>query len=267
MRARLVPLLLALLLAGCAADPPEAGPSPRVLAALGDSITRAANAAGFGERPASSWATGHDAEDGVRSLAERLVEASPGLSGNVHNLAQSGATMRDLPRQARLAVERGADAVVVLLGANDLCRDAPTPVDEFRASFREGAGILRDGLPGGAAVYVVGFPNVTAVWDAGKDSEEARNRWRAVQPCPAILGEGATDEDRAARAAHAEAMLAALMAEAGAFGFATDGGAAYRSEVELAHLARADAFHPSLAGQAALADVAWDASPWAPRDR
>lgn len=252
-------VLLAVLLAGCAAPADEAG--FRVLVALGDSITRAANAAGPGERPASSWATGHDAEDGVWSLAERLVNGSPRLSGNVHNHAQSGATMADLPRQAALAVDARADVVLVLLGANDAC--GGTPVDAFRARFRAGAEALRDGLPDDAVVYVVSFPNVTALWDAGKDSAEVRERWRALGACPDALGGSATNESRAAVAARVEALNRVLMEEAAAFGFATDGLAVARSPVEPAHLSRVDAFHPSLVGQARLAEVAWGAGPFA----
>ncbi|HWH08620.1 MAG TPA: GDSL-type esterase/lipase family protein [Candidatus Thermoplasmatota archaeon] len=258
----LVPAVLALL-AGCAADAPE--PAPRVLAALGDSITRALNAAGPGERPASSWATGHDAADGVLSLAERLVAQAPGLSGNVHNLAQSGARMDDLPRQARLAVDARADAVVLLLGANDACASPMTDEAAFRAGFRAGAQVLRDGLPDDAVVYVASFPNVSALREAAWESAEVRERWRLGRPCAEVLDENATHERRAQTAARVEALNRALMEEAASFGFATDGLAVFRSEVEAAHLSRVDAFHPSLAGQAALADVAWDASPWAQR--
>lgn len=258
--------VLCLALAGCS-TPAERTEEVRVLAALGDSITRAANAAGPGERPAASWATGHDARDNVWSLAERLVNASPGLSGNVHNFAASGAAMRDLPAQARRAVDAGADAVVLLMGANDACRgrvEDMTSVEDFRVSFAEAADALR-GLPEGAVVYVVGVPDVTAVWDAGKDNPAVRERWRAVGACPVVLGESATDADRAEVAARVEAFNRALTEESARRGFATDGLAVFRSGVAVEHLSPFDAFHPSLAGQAALADVAWAASPWAER--
>lgn len=245
-------------------EPPEL---PRVVVALGDSITRAANAAGPGERPASSWATGHDARDGVSSFAERLVLEGADLSGNVHNFARSGASVADLPRQADLAVEANADLVLVLVGANDVCRasvEEMTSVDEFRASVREAGTRLRAGLPE-AVVMVVSFPDVGVLWDLGKESPSARERWRDVGVCPALLGEGATEEERDAVRERGRELNAALMEEAEALGFATDGLAVFRAGFEPAHVSSFDHFHPSLAGQAALAEAAWAASPYVER--
>lgn len=250
--------------AGCAAPDPQPA-LPRVVVALGDSLTRATNAAGPGERPAASWATGHDSGDVVESFAERLFAAGAPLSGNVRNLATSGATMRDLEAQARGAVDLRADLVLVLMGANDVCRGSVaemTSVEDVRARFRAAASVLRDGLPD-ATVYVVSVPDVGALYEAGKDDAVARERWRTLRVCPSLLDESNSEADRDAVQARAAAVHDVLMEEARGFGFATDGGAVRGAEVRLGHVSSFDAFHPSLAGQAAMAEVAWRAGPYA----
>lgn len=238
------------------------------MAAIGDSVTRAVNAAGPGERLASSWATGHDAGDGVDSIAERLVAREPALSGRVHNLAQNGAGIRAFAEQAQRAVDADAELVVVLLGGNDACRATAaqmTPLDAFRAEAEAGARVLAEGLPSDATVLVVSIPDVHALWEAGKENPVMRDRWRTFRPCPTILGDATSDEDRAAARDRLAGYNAILAETAEAYGFAWDGGAVHREPVRLTDVSSFDGFHPSLVGQARLADAVWAASPYAQR--
>lgn len=257
--------LVLALLAGCAT--PTAA-YPDVMAALGDSITRAVNAESPGERPASSWATGHDALDGVDSLAERLVRMGAPLSGNVHNFAVSGARARDLPAQARQAVDVQAGFVTILAGANDACaRDVAsmTSADDFRASLTETLRILDDGLDKDAQVLLVSVPDVVALHDAGKDDATRRSRWDALRPCEVVFSPEASDADRAAVRARIAAYNAIIEEVGSASGARTDGGAVHAAGVRLSDVSRVDGFHPSLTGQARLADVAWNATAYAHR--
>jgi hypothetical protein len=80
---------------------------PERMAAVGDSITRAADVCcWYGDHPANSWSTGAASWDGVRSHYERLLPLDPDIAGRNFNLAVSGARMSDGPRQAQAAVDR-----------------------------------------------------------------------------------------------------------------------------------------------------------------
>lgn len=263
-------LLVSLLAAGCAAPEPEPRTLerlPRSVAALGDSITTAANAAGdtLGDRPAASWATG-SAADVVESQYERLLRLEAGIRNQAHNLAASGARVSDLDRQAEEAVRLRAQLVVVLIGANDACAssvDRMTSAEAFLAAFRVAAERLEEDLPEDAVVYVVSIPDATRLWDLFRDDPQARAVWRAYGVCRSVLAENATDADRAAVRERIEAYNAVMRGEAEARGFHHDGGAVFREEVRREDVSTLDYFHPSLSGQARLAEVAWRAGPYA----
>lgn len=262
-------LLLPLLVAGCAAPdaPEEPPPLPGSMAALGDSITRATNANPSGDRPEHSWATGANASDGVDSHYERLRAREPGIRNQAHNLARSGATVQALRAQAEEAVRLRVDYVVVQVGANDACAaslDAMTPEDAFRDRLRSALDAL-ERLPDGAVVYLTSIPDVTGVWEAYRDDETARGVWRSFGVCPVALSDAATDADREAVRERIRAYNDALREEAEARGFRHDGGAVFEAEFDEEAISALDFFHPSLHGQARLAERTWAAGPYADR--
>lgn len=261
---RRAPLVVLLLLAGCAA--PEAGPVPLPdgVAVLGDSISRAMNADGerVGDAPQSSWATGADPADGVASHLERLRALQPSVEVVGFNDARSGARMSELPRQADEAVRQKAPYVLVLMGANDACArtvEGMTSEATFRAQFAAAADRLRD-LPARAVVVVASVPDVTKLAEVYAQNETARAFWRAFDVCPSALGDAG---DPAAVRARIEAYNAALAEESRARGFRWDEGRVFEETYEAEQVSSVDFFHPSLAGQARLAEITWALSPWA----
>lgn len=237
------------------------------MVAIGDSITRAMNPADerFGDQPHSSWATGSVAGDGIVSHLERLSLLVPDIGERSLSVARSGARMSDFERQARAAVAAEPEYVTVLLGANDACASSVasmTEVETFRAQFRAGAQVLAEELPEGARVYVLSVPDVTALWDVAHEDQAARWVWGFFGICPSVLDSDATEADRAAVRARVVAYNGVLAEESARFGFAHDGGAVFEAKVRPEDVSSLDYFHPSLAGQARLAEASWAAGPW-----
>ncbi|GAA0370796.1 SGNH/GDSL hydrolase family protein [Micromonospora gifhornensis] len=244
--------------------------SPKVVAALGDSITT-----GFGsclvltscER--NSWSTGSGLR--VDSHYRRLLDRNPGLRDKAYNHARPGARAAALAGQAEAAVRDRADYVTVLIGANDACRgtiEAMTPVPEFRAEVDRGLRVLRDGRPK-ARVLVVSIPNLYRLWEVGHDDSRAARAWRRGV-CPALLADPTSTAaaDRARRAAFKERVAAynrQLSAACRAYGSRCryDGGAVHRVKFDLDLVNPLDYFHPNTAGQSRLAEVTWRSSGYA----
>src|SRR5829696_9233487 len=140
--ARIVVLALLVVLAGLVAQPAWAAPPlPSSMAAIGDSITRAADVCCYyGDHPGQSWSTGYTSYDGIASHYERIRQLNSAITGHGYNDAVTGAKMSAAPGQATQAVGQGARYVTILLGANDLCTSSPstmTSPDSFRASFSQ----------------------------------------------------------------------------------------------------------------------------------
>lgn len=258
-------LLVALLLVGPAALASHV-PLPDVMAALGDSITMATNTSGakFGDHPENSWSTGYSSTDGVKSHYERLLALNGKMRNNNYNDAKSGAKMADLAGQADQAVGQGAQYVTVLMGANDVCASSPdtmTPVDTYRAQFRAAADKLASGLPTGAEVYVVTIPDIYQLWYILKDDSKARNVWKTFKICQSMLSESNTEEDRQFVRQRNIDFNAVLEQESASYGFRFDGGAVFDTTFVKSDVSSLDYFHPSLKGQAKLADVTWSVGP------
>ncbi len=232
------------------------------MAALGDSMTRAyAVCGGFGDCPEASWATGD--RGGLDSHAQRL-----GLEGDAaRNLAVSGATVSDLPEQARRAVEARVDYVTVLIGANDACAPdeaAMTPVAGFGRDFDAAMDILARGLPE-ATVLVVSVPDLLRLWAVGKDDPQVLARWDAgvCQSMLADAGSEAEDaRDRRDRVRRRVSDYNAAMDRSCRRHprCRTDGGAVFAYDFSLGMVSELDYWHPSEEGQRTLAEVTWRAA-------
>lgn len=254
-------VLFLVLLTGCAAPAVERG-LPDSIAVLGDSISRATNAKGdsFGEYPAHAWATGSDPADGVLSHYERLRALDPSLDIVPFNDARSGARASDLARQAEEAARQRAQYVVILIGANDACASPPTTPEDFARAVEAAADRL---APLDAQVYVASVPNVAQLARLYADDATARAVWEAYGVCRGVLGPGA---DLDAAEARIREYNDALERIADARGWARDGGAVFGTAYGRADVSSVDFFHPSLAGQARLAEATWKAGPYASRD-
>lgn len=242
-------------------------PFPRTLAAIGDSITRAANVepGKIGDDPRRSWATG-EGDDDVDSLVERIRNASDVDTRGV-NVAFSGARMVDAPAQAAKAVDAGADVVTIELGANDVCAPdvaAMTQPADYERHLRAAMDTLMTGLPE-AHVLVLSIPDVASLRGVLGDDARARLVWRTFRICGSVLTEGAGQAELdavRARTVELNEVLASVCDEHDRCRH--DAGAAFRHRFDADDVSSLDYFHPSIAGQQAFAEVAWRASWWGP---
>ncbi|MEU6687431.1 SGNH/GDSL hydrolase family protein [Streptomyces sp. NPDC046832] len=236
--------------------------SPASVAAVGDSITRGFDACDvLSDCPEASWATGASPE--VDSLAVRLLGRT-GAAERSWNYAVTGARMADLPGQVARAVRRAPQLVTVMVGANDACRSTPsamTPVSAFRADFEDSLKSLRKALPK-AQVFVASVPNLKRLWSEGRTSPLGKQVWK-LGICPSMLGDADALDSAATlrretvqkRVEDYNKVLEEVCAEDERCRY--DGGAVYDYRFGTAQLSRWDYFHPSVNGQARLAEIAY----------
>ncbi|MEU5098837.1 SGNH/GDSL hydrolase family protein [Streptomyces sp. NPDC020996] len=236
--------------------------SPASIAAVGDSITRGFDAcAVLADCPEVSWATGTSPQ--VDSLAVRLLGKAKAAERS-WNYAVTGARMADLPGQMARAVTRRPQLVTVMAGANDACRastDAMTPVADFRADFEEAMATLRKALPK-AQVYVSSVPDLKRLWSQGRTNALGKQIWK-LGLCPSMLGDADALDSAATlrrdtvrkRVEAYNAVLGEVCAKDRRCRF--DGGAVYAYRFGTGQLSHWDWFHPSVDGQARLAEIAY----------
>jgi lysophospholipase L1-like esterase len=295
-------ILVAAIVAVCVAlalavAPASATQPPRVMAALGDSITRAYNSSGPGcpsgpglDCRENSWATGTN--PAVDSQLQRLEAMHPGPVV-AYNDAVSGARAGGLLPQAEVAAGQDPDYVTIEIGANDACAETPTPLATFREQVEAALDALVASDP---RVYVemASIPDINklhALFTSPPDPN-ALTRWAAFNVCQGLLANPLSDApaDVERRAAFRDLVIAYNDALARACaGFKRcryDGGAVFDSSFTTADVATvldtegldvfpfnvvpvigpgyanstADYFHPSLQGQARLAEVTWNAT-------
>jgi lysophospholipase L1-like esterase len=241
------------------------------MASTGDSITRAFNTGliPFTDAPWNSWSTGP--RPYVQSHYRRILAVNPAIFGRHFNNARSGAEMGDLAGQMRAVNTQQVEYITVLMGANDACASseaAMTPVEEFAAQFRAAMDTVSTGSPR-ATVYVVSVPDVYRLWLIEHENPSARLAWRLTGFCRSMLANpGSTapaDEARRQRVRQRivdyNSVLATVCAEYAMCRF--DGNAVFNYPFERRHVSTRDYFHPSLEGQRALAEVTWNAGPFA----
>ncbi|MFE7860735.1 SGNH/GDSL hydrolase family protein [Streptomyces sp. NPDC101209] len=236
--------------------------SPSSVAAVGDSITRGFDACTvLSDCPEVSWATGSSTE--VDSLAVRLLGRTKAAERS-WNFAVTGARMADLPGQITRAVARKPQLVTVMVGANDACRvstAAMTPVADFRSDFEDALATLRKALPK-TQVYVASVPNLKRLWSQGRTNALGKQVWK-LGICPSMLGDAdALDPAATLRRntvqKRVEEYNQVLREECGKDRRCRfDGGAVYAYRFGTAQLSHWDWFHPSVNGQARLAEIAY----------
>ncbi|NUU21876.1 MAG: SGNH/GDSL hydrolase family protein [Streptomycetaceae bacterium] len=236
--------------------------SPASIAAVGDSITTGFDACTvLSDCPEVSWATGGSAR--VDSLAVRLL-GKANASRHSWNYAVTGARMTDVAGQMAQAVRREPELVTVMAGANDACRDttgAMTSVAEFRTQFEDAMGTLRDALPK-AQVFVASVPDLMRLWEQGRNNPLSKQVW-GLGICPSMLSEpdsltAAANQRRATVQERVEAynkVLEEVCAKDRRCRF--DDGAVYEFRFGAGQLSQWDWFHPSVDGQARLAEIAY----------
>jgi PKD repeat protein len=257
-------LLTSLIPAAAAAD--SAVPLPDSMAAVGDSITRAASTGGIlgADAPQNSWSTGTTVA--VNSHYLRLQALGAPIAGQNHNRSVSGAKAADLNAQMQAVVPLAPDYVTVLIGGNDLCTDTVgqmTTVAAFRAQVETAMATLSAGSPG-TRFYVVSIPDVYQLWNLFKNNLWARFIWSAAGICQSLLanpGSTATADVQRRQAVRQRTMeFNTQLAEVCALyeRCRSDGNAVFNTPFVSSDVS-GDYFHPSLTGQARLASVTWSA--------
>jgi lysophospholipase L1-like esterase len=258
--------LVAAVLAGAPAAS-ASPPLPSSIAGIGDSITRATDVCcWYGDHPPQSWSTGGGLFDGIRSHYERILALRPGIYGHNYNDARAGARMRDAAAQAQSAVMQQARYVTILMGANDVCTSSPstmTSVSDFRAQFAAAMNVLASGLPAESHVFVGSIPNVYWLWQVLHGNWRAQLVWSLADICQSMLSPANTEQDRQAVLARERAFNQALAEVCGQYAICRfDDYAVFNYPFSANQVSTLDYFHPSLAGQSALAGVTWQRSWW-----
>lgn len=241
---------------------------PDAMAAIGDSITQAANTDGSNigaSNPEHSWSTGYDSGDVVLSHYERLRAKNRHIRNKNFNDAVSGARMDDAPGQADVAVSQGVEYVTIEMGGNDVCTSDVsnmTTVASYESNFRLTMQKLTTGLPA-AKIYVLSVPDVYQLWSLFQNDAYPSWLWRTFGICQSMLDENNTEADRQAvrlRNMEFNDALARVCAEFTQCRW--DGYGVFNYQFARADVSSVDYFHPSLRGQANLAQNSWTAGYW-----
>lgn len=280
------------------AAPASAVQPPKVMAALGDSITRGFNSDGPGcptgpslDCAKNSWATG--ANPAVDSQFQRIEAIDPGRNPVAYNDAVSGARASGLLGQAKTAATQDPGYVTIEIGANDACASPQTPTAAFRSQVKAALDHLVEADP---KVYIemLSIPDINQLHTlfTSPPDPNALTRWSVLNVCQVLLANPLSTEqsDVERRAAFRTQViayngaLAEVCAELKRCLF--DHNAVFNSSFTTADVATvtntgglnifpfnvipvfgpgnanstADYFHPSLQGQAQLAETSWNAT-------
>ena len=279
IRTRIGPTVLAAiavaLLASCASaapaapnleelDPPSAVPEVATLGILGDSMSLGVNACSEqGQCTAASWSGGTDAE--VGSVAARLAAAS-GVEPSVANAAKDGGDVEDALGLVGEVLDADPQLVTVLLGGNDACAptlDEMTSAADYEARLTELFARLNAEAPD-ATILAMSIPNLMHLWEIGHGNAQAVQLWNSSPSCKNLLG-GAGDGSaeatarREAVAARIDEYNAAIVRVCAATEQCIhDGGALFAYDFTAEQISTIDFFHPSIAGQRVIAEIAWE---------
>ena len=242
------------------------------MAALGDSITVAYDIKSLlAADPTYSWSTGTQAA--VNSVYTRL-EARDTSAPNIAkaNHAVSGAKIADLAGQAG-KVTQGTELVTILMGANDACTKTEaemTPVADFRT--RADSALTALAGRGVKQVVVASIPDVYKLWQVGKGSSSARFVWGLYGICqsmlksPSSIAEGGSGSPAPGAEACRRLQHGTAEGVFGDRGFLNHAGVQVRQQrvfntsFALTDISKVDYFHPSVSGQALLAQKVYTAA-------
>jgi len=175
--------------------------------------------------------------------------------------------MIDLNGQAAV-VSADAEFVTILMGANDICTDSVeemTSVEDFTSQFTTAMNTLTSVAPN-AKIYVISIPDIYQLWEVLYNNSSARFWWSLGNICQSMLANPTSTLDadvqrRVTVAAHNVALNNTLANVCNSYTNCTfDNFAVYNTEFLANDVSTVDYFHPSVAGQAKIANVAWIAS-------
>jgi lysophospholipase L1-like esterase len=262
--------------------------SPKRLSSTGDSMTEAVDAQLPAANHWASWANGyHGFWEWLLGLTDvyshnQRITKNFGSSGRANYMeAKSGADMEtDFVGQTIQSVGHTPTYVTVLMGQNDVCGNtfADIPTDAvFEAKFREGLSNLKNGLPTGATIYVVGIVDIYRLRQVADDKKalgivDCEVLWATslikLFPCGTMLNPLLTEAQRQytrGRNIGFNAILKRVTeeyngADTGRYYVYTDAVYNFRFTEDL--VSDIDCFHPSASGQKRLSEVTWINGPF-----
>ena len=260
---------------------------PRRLSSTGDSISAGIDVDYYGQNANASWVNGYYGfwewlfgYTNVKSHNQRIT-ANWGSSGRANYMdAVSGADMFDFPGQTAQAASQSAYYVTVFMGHNDVCQNHPweIPTDAvFESNLRAGMENMKNGLPHGAAVYVLAIVDIKKLYEVAKDKDalgiiDCEVLWATslldLFPCGTMLNPLNTEADRLytqSRNIAFNDILERVTAEYQAndahhnYYFTT---LPFDYQFVESDVSNLDCFHPSGQGQKTLSDRTWDVGPF-----
>ncbi|PPI56046.1 hypothetical protein E2R33_09670 [Rathayibacter toxicus] len=277
-------ILTALAVAVPSGAASAAAPSTLSVLSLGDSTTRAfATCGSYADCPVNSWSTG--SSPAVNSFASRLQASQPNTRVTTANFALSGSVAAQVSGRVDDAVRAGVqpNVITLLTGGNNLCSPSipaddngypMTPAATFANEAAAAISKIRKTWPS-AQIELSSVPNSDSQWESVRNTPYAQ-RWADANLCRATRGVSATGKPlsptEAAATTAAEnrrrdeynAILQRTCAADGPLCH-WDGGALSRLNFTPDLLSTVDHFHPNIAGQAAIAEVEWNASSFGTR--
>ena len=165
---------------------------------------------------------------------------------------------------AQVSWSGGSDPAV---GGNDACKptlEEMTPVGDYEAQLTELFGRLNAEAPD-ATILALSIPDLYRLWNIGRADPRAVQTWNSSPSCSNLLGDA--DDDSAEATARRDAVAAridefnAAIARvcAAAERCIDDGGAVFGYDFSAEEISSIDFFHPSVAGQRVIAQIAWEA--------
>lgn len=244
----------------CSPSSDELAP-PRVMAALGDSITRAFNVDEcclLQDAPQYSWSTGTEVDSHLMRLRQRF----PGAEITSNNFAVSGARASDVPAQMGKALSANADYVTLAIGANDVCATTAPTRDQFINPIRSALASFSRAQPSGQ-LLLTSIPDVLALRSTLQSNERALAIWATFGICRSALSPAATSEQREQTQQRLTAFNTALKETCKEFPQCNwDENAVATTPFSAADVSAIDFFHPSIKGQQLIAAVTWSHTPW-----
>jgi hypothetical protein len=123
--------------------------------------------------------------------------------------------------------------------------------------------VLAAGLPHGSHVFVSSIPNILRFWQVLHTNPVAELVWSFAGLCQSMLSPVNTDLDRASVVFREVAFNQVLAQVCAQYSFCRfDDFAVFGDQLTAAQVSQLDFFHPSLAGQATLAELTWEHSWW-----
>ncbi len=228
------------------------------MASLGDSISTAFNATGYGENIEESWATGGSSV--INSHFTRL-DALMGGKVDVYNYAKSGATSDDLQRQVSQVTAYKPDYATLLIGGNDLCHDYGETDEELFSRFTKNVEEAIQTLKGAndqVKILLVPIPDLYHLYEVSKNERSCRQVWWLTGLCKPLLSARKTPAERDAfkvRLGGLNQILSDLAAANQSY-VRIDSSLA-QTRFSLSDISPIDCFHPSQEGQKLLSELTW----------